>query len=72
MKAPMILTPMPDSQALRKEYDDLAAQVRYHEAAYRAGAPEVTDAVFDELFDRYQELDEEDKSEVIVEDILVN
>jgi len=43
-------------KAERAELDDLAKQIRFHEKAYRAGKPEVTDAVFDELFDRYQEL----------------
>jgi DNA ligase (NAD+) len=40
----------------RAELDALVRQIRHHEAAYRAGQPEVTDAVFDELFDRYQAL----------------
>ncbi len=38
------------------ELEQLAQQIRYHEAAYRAGAPEITDAAFDDLLDRYQEL----------------
>lgn len=40
----------------RAELEQLATEVRYHEAAYRAGRPEITDAAFDELFERYQEL----------------
>jgi DNA ligase (NAD+) len=43
-------------QALRKELDELAAQLRYHEQAYRAGQPEISDPVFDELAERYAEL----------------
>ncbi len=42
--------------AQRAELEDLAKQIQFHEAAYRAGKPEVSDAVFDEMFDRYQEL----------------
>ncbi|MGB8223623.1 MAG: NAD-dependent DNA ligase LigA [Polyangiales bacterium] len=38
------------------ELDQLAEEIRYHEAAYRAGAPEITDAAFDDLVDRYGEL----------------
>ena len=41
-----------------KELEQLAQEIRYHEAAYRAGAPEISDAAFDDLFDRYQELAE--------------
>jgi len=41
------------------ELEQLTQQIRYHEAAYRAGAPEITDAVFDDLVDRYQELAEQ-------------
>ncbi len=40
----------------RLELEQLAQEIRHHEAAYRAGAPEITDSAFDELFDRYQEL----------------
>ena len=47
---------MGQEQNARAELDDLAAQIRFHEAAYRAGKPEVSDAVFDEIFDRYQAL----------------
>jgi DNA ligase (NAD+) len=39
-----------------EELQQLSQQIRYHEAAYRAGVPEITDAAFDELVDRYQEL----------------
>jgi DNA ligase (NAD+) len=38
------------------ELEQLTQEIRYHEAAYRAGAPEITDAAFDDLVDRYQEL----------------
>lgn len=44
---------------LQSEHAELAAlgeQIRYHEGAYREGAPEVSDAVFDELMDRYSAL----------------
>jgi DNA ligase (NAD+) len=37
----------------RLELDELAAQIRYHEAAYRAGKPEIPDSAFDDLADRY-------------------
>jgi DNA ligase (NAD+) len=40
----------------QKELEELDAQIRYHEALYREGKPEVTDAVFDDLVDRYTEL----------------
>ena len=38
------------------ELEQLTQQIRYHEAAYRAGVPEITDAGFDDLVERYQEL----------------
>jgi DNA ligase (NAD+) len=38
------------------ELEQLAKQIRHHEAAYRAGAPEITDGAFDDLVERYQEL----------------
>ncbi len=41
---------------LRLELEQLAAQIRHHEAAYREGAPEIPDSAFDELLDRYGEL----------------
>ena len=41
------------------ELRQLAEQIRYHEAAYRAGAPEIPDSAFDELVERYQELADE-------------
>ncbi len=37
----------------------LAAEIKYHEAQYRAGEPEITDAAFDELFEQYQILADE-------------
>ncbi len=49
---------MADEKALRDELEQLAAQIRHHEKAYRAGAPEIPDSAFDDLFDRYQELAE--------------
>ena len=45
-----------DQVAERSELELLAEQLRYHERAYREGAPEVSDAVFDELMDRYTAL----------------
>src|ERR1700748_3766141 len=45
-----------DSETMRSELNELAAQLRHHEKAYRAGQPEISDAMFDELFDRYAEL----------------
>ena len=41
------------------ELRQLAEQIRYHEAAYRAGKPEIPDSAFDELVDRYAELADE-------------
>ena len=38
------------------ELEQLSQQIRYHEAAYRAGVPEISDPVFDDLVERYQEL----------------
>lgn len=38
------------------ELEQLAKQIRHHEAAYRAGVPEITDGAFDDLVHRYQEL----------------
>jgi DNA ligase (NAD+) len=60
-------TPVPDAplpgaaapaehEAERGELELLEEQIRYHERAYREGAAEVSDAVFDELMDRYQTL----------------
>jgi DNA ligase (NAD+) len=45
-----------DVERLRNELDELAVQIRHHEAAYRAGKPEIPDAAFDDLADRYAEL----------------
>ncbi len=39
-----------------REFLALTAQLRHHEAAYRAGAAEIPDSEFDEMFERYQEL----------------
>jgi DNA ligase (NAD+) len=47
----------PDERHLQEhELAELEAQIRYHEQLYRAGTPEVSDAVFDDLVDRYTEL----------------
>lgn len=43
-------------EAQQKELTELEAQIRYHEQQYRAGKPEISDAVFDDLVDRYSEL----------------
>ena len=43
----------------RKELEELAEQLRYHEAAYRDGSPEISDGAFDDLYDRYQQLADE-------------
>lgn len=40
----------------RRELDELAQQIRHHEAAYRRGEPEIPDSEFDAMFDRYGEL----------------
>jgi DNA ligase (NAD+) len=50
---------MGDRVRAEVELEQLTQQIRYHEAAYRAGAPEITDAAFDDLVDRYQELAEQ-------------
>ena len=44
---------------LRREYEQLAAEIRHHESVYRAGKPEISDPEFDALFERYQELADE-------------
>ena len=40
----------------QQELAELEAQIRYHEALYREGKPEIPDAAFDDLVDRYSEL----------------
>lgn len=40
----------------RDELDVLAKQIQHHEAAYRAGKPEISDGAFDDLMDRYTAL----------------
>lgn len=40
----------------REELEQLAQEIRYHEAAYRAGRPEIPDSAFDDLVERYEEL----------------
>jgi DNA ligase (NAD+) len=45
-----------DRAALERELGELEQELRYHEAAYRAGRPEIPDSAFDELVDRYAEL----------------
>ena len=47
---------MGDRVRAEVELKELAGQIRYHEAAYRAGAPEITDGAFDDLVERYREL----------------
>ncbi len=45
------------TEASRRELlTELAREIEYHEKAYRAGAPEIPDSAFDELFEQYQEL----------------
>jgi DNA ligase (NAD+) len=46
----------PAGEAEQSELALLGEQLRYHEHAYRDGAPEVSDAVFDELMERYTAL----------------
>ncbi|MFO0696304.1 MAG: NAD-dependent DNA ligase LigA [Polyangiales bacterium] len=41
-----------------KELETLAEEIRYHEAAYRRGEPEIPDGAFDDLVDRYEQLAE--------------
>jgi DNA ligase (NAD+) len=41
------------------ELAQLEKQIRYHEEAYRAGRPEIPDAVFDDMVDRYTALADE-------------
>ncbi|MGE0322718.1 MAG: NAD-dependent DNA ligase LigA [Polyangiaceae bacterium] len=43
----------------RELLGELAREIEYHEKAYRAGAPEIPDSAFDELFEQYQELADE-------------
>ena len=38
------------------ELETLRVQIEHHERLYRAGVPEIPDAAFDELLERYQEL----------------
>ena len=47
---------MPDRDDQRAELEQLATQIAHHENAYREGAPEISDAAFDEMFERYQVL----------------
>jgi DNA ligase (NAD+) len=42
-----------------EELRELRSQIEHHERAYRAGAPEIPDAAFDDLFERYQTLADE-------------
>ncbi len=41
---------------LQAELDQLSQQIKHHEAAYRQGEAEISDATFDELVERYIEL----------------
>ncbi len=43
----------------KAELEQLARQIQHHEAAYRAGEPEIPDSAFDDLVDRYEELADE-------------
>lgn len=45
-----------EHDAVRAELEDLARQFKHHETLYRAGKPEISDAAFDEIADRYAEL----------------
>ncbi|MDK6565078.1 NAD-dependent DNA ligase LigA [Corynebacterium pyruviciproducens] len=45
--------------ALRAAWEDLAAQVRYHRQRYYNATPEITDAEFDALYRKLQNLEEE-------------
>lgn len=49
-------SPLLDRTDALAELEVLGAEIRYHEAAYRRGAPEISDAAFDDLADRYAEL----------------
>lgn len=40
----------------KDEIDQLSQEIRYHEELYRQGSPEISDAAFDELVERYAEL----------------
>ncbi len=53
--SPNELSPL-ERAALQRELETLAAEIRYHEVAYRRGAPEIGDGAFDDLGDRYAEL----------------
>lgn len=48
-----------DNTDLRRQWDDLAQQVRHHRDAYYNGTPEIPDADFDKLFQALQKLEEE-------------
>jgi DNA ligase (NAD+) len=50
------VTPHSEQDPRSHELARLAAELRHHEAAYRKGEPEISDAAFDELADRYAEL----------------
>ena len=45
--------------ALRAAWEDLAAKVRYHRQRYYNATPEITDAEFDALYRKLQNLEEE-------------
>src|SRR5512139_3724968 len=50
--------PSHDREKQQHELESLAEEIRYHEAAYRRGEPEIPDGAFDDLVDRYEELAE--------------
>jgi DNA ligase (NAD+) len=47
---------MGDGSKADAELEQLVRQIQHHEAAYRAGAPEIPDSAFDDLVERYIEL----------------
>lgn len=49
----------PMDSSLHARWEELAAQVRYHRDKYYNGTPEITDAEFDVLFSRLQQLEAE-------------
>lgn len=46
----------PTADATRAELNEIEREIAHHERAYREGRPEITDAAFDDLFERYAEL----------------
>ncbi|CAB0947923.1 DNA ligase (NAD(+)) LigA [Corynebacterium diphtheriae] len=52
---------------LRRQWDDLAEQVRHHRDAYYNHTPEISDAEFDQLFRQLQQLEQEHPELVVPE-----